>query len=65
LERFKGKIDPKPGMILSLNLKREDGEHKIPATVVSVDDKTVTVDYNHPLAGQIIVFTVTLVGIHT
>jgi FKBP-type peptidyl-prolyl cis-trans isomerase 2 len=65
LANFKGKIDPRPGMILSLNLERDGQNHKIPATVVSVDEDTVTVDYNHPLAGQVIVCTVTLVGIHT
>jgi len=65
LANFKGKIEPKPGMVLSLNLQRDGQDHKIPATVVSVSDDTVTVDYNHPLAGQVIVYTVTLVGIHS
>ena len=64
LANFKGKIEPKPGMVLSLNLQRDGRDHRIPATVVSVGDETVTVDYNHPLAGKVIVYTVTLVGIH-
>ena len=62
---FKGKITPKPGMILSLTLQREDGEHIVPATVVEVNDDTITVDYNHPLAGQVIVYTVKLIGINS
>ncbi len=62
---FKGKITPKPGMILSLTLQREDGEHIVPATVVEVNDDTVTVDYNHPLAGKVIVYTVKLIAIHS
>ncbi len=65
LANFKGKIEPKPGMVLSLNLQRDGQDHRIPATVVSVGDETVTVDYNHPLAGKVIVYTVTLVGIHS
>jgi FKBP-type peptidyl-prolyl cis-trans isomerase 2 len=62
---FPESFDPKPGMIVSLNLQREDGTHSVPATVVAADDDSVTVDYNHPLAGQIIVYTVTLVAINT
>jgi FKBP-type peptidyl-prolyl cis-trans isomerase 2 len=61
---FKGKIEPKPGMILSLNMEKDGETHQVPATVLSVDDDTVTVDYNHPLAGQVVVYNVTLVAIH-
>ena len=65
LDSLKGKIDPEPGMILALNVNRDGKPHKVPATVVAVNDDMVTVDYNHPLAGEVIVYTVTLVGIHT
>jgi len=65
LETFKGKIEPKPGMILALDVKSDGEPHKVPATVVSVHDDMVTLDYNHPLAGEVIVYTVTLIGIHT
>lgn len=65
LANFKGKSKPEPGMILALTMHKDGENHKIPATVVSVDEETVTVDYNHPLAGQVIVYTVTLVGINT
>ena len=65
LARFKGRNEPKPGMILALTMKKNGKDHKIPAMVVSVGDETVTVDYNHPLAGQVIVYTVTLVAINT
>ena len=64
LARFKGKIEPKPGMILSLNVQRENQQHQVPATVVAVTDDTVTVDYNHPLAGQVIAYRVTLIAIN-
>lgn len=64
LAGFKGKIEPKPGMILSLNMQRDEKSHKVPATVVSVSNDMVTVDYNHPLAGQVIVYDVTLIAIN-
>lgn len=65
LAGFKGKNELETGMILTLTIQKEGEEHKIPATVVSVGDETVTVDYNHPFAGQVIVYTVTLVAINT
>ena len=65
LAGFKGKNELETGMILTLTMQKDGEEHKIPATVVSVGDETVTVDYNHPLAGQVIVYTVTLVAINT
>ena len=65
LETFKGKIEPKPGMILAQDIKKDGETHKVPATVVAVQDDMVTLDYNHPLAGEVIVYTVTLIGIHT
>lgn len=65
LAGFKGKNELETGMILTLTIQKDGEEHKIPATVVSVGDETVTVDYNHPLAGQVIVYTVTLVAINT
>lgn len=64
LNTLQKKIDPKPGMILALNINKDGTSHKIPATVVAVNNDMVTVDYNHPLAGEVIVYTVTLIGIH-
>lgn len=57
---FAGRIDPKPGMILSLSIAREGVPHQVPATVLAAGQDSVTVDYNHPLAGQVITYTVTL-----
>jgi len=65
LASFKGKNELETGMILTLTIQKDGEDHKIPAMVVSVDDETVTVDYNHPLAGQVIVYTVTLMAINT
>ncbi len=57
---FAGKIDPKPGMILSLTIERDGVEQQVPATVVAVSGDMVTVDYNHPLAGKVLTYAVTL-----
>jgi len=57
---FAGKIDPKPGMILSLTINRDGQDQQVPATVLKVTGDTVTVDYNHPLAGKVLTYTVIL-----
>ena len=45
-----------------LQASTRDGR-KIPLTVVGLDDETVTVDANHPLAGRDLVFDVEVVEI--
>ena len=62
---FQGKPDPKPGMILSLNVDRDGERHKVPATITVVHKDNITVDYNHPLAGLPIVYEVRLVSINS
>ncbi|NLX19460.1 MAG: peptidylprolyl isomerase [Desulfobulbus sp.] len=57
---FSGRIDPKPGMVLSLSVEKEGVLQKVPATILTADSETVVVDYNHPLAGQVVAYTVTL-----
>ncbi len=64
-EVFRGKIDPKPGMILSLTIDKDGREQQVPATVLAANSETVTVDYNHPLAGKVLIYTVTLHAIAT
>jgi len=41
-------------------LEKDGANHQIPATVLAAGKEWVTVDYNHPLAGRIITYTVTL-----
>lgn len=60
---FKGK-DLQPGMTLSMDMEKDGKTHKVPATVTAISDETVTVDFNHPLAGQTLVYTLTLKEIH-
>ncbi len=56
-------VDPKPGMILSLTYEKNGANHQVPATVVEVDPQKIKVDYNHPLAGQAVTYTVKLLAI--
>ncbi|MCI5148062.1 MAG: peptidylprolyl isomerase [Candidatus Electrothrix sp. MAN1_4] len=65
LAHFQGKLDPKLGMVLSLSVERDGQQHKVPATITEVHDDSIMVDYNHPLAGRVIVYEVLLVSIHS
>ncbi|MCL7489549.1 MAG: peptidylprolyl isomerase [Desulfobulbaceae bacterium] len=60
LSVFNNSIQPQPGMILSLNVDRDGRQEKVPATVLNVADEKVTIDYNHPLAGKTVVYTLTM-----
>lgn len=57
---FGENIIPKPGMLLSITLDKDGTRKKAPATVIDVGGGRVTVDYNHPLAGKKVVYTITL-----
>jgi len=53
-------MDPQVGQ--TVGLTTQDGR-QIPARIVSVSDEGVTVDLNHPLAGQSLTFEIEVVGI--
>jgi FKBP-type peptidyl-prolyl cis-trans isomerase SlpA len=57
------RIIPVPGMILSLNIEKDGIEHKIPATIIEVNDETIVVDYNHPLSGHYLTYDLTVTAI--
>lgn len=57
------KLKPAPGMIVSLKAEKDGEEHSVPATVMEVDGTKVIVDYNHPLAGHHLNYTVELLDI--
>jgi FKBP-type peptidyl-prolyl cis-trans isomerase SlyD len=58
-DRFSGVPDVRPGM--QFTAQGKSGSRVV--TVVSVDDRNVTVDANHPLAGQTLNFDVTVVDV--
>lgn len=59
LEAF-GEMEPVAGMVVGLN--GPNGE-QLAATIAEVGDESVTLDFNHPLAGQELTFEITLVEI--
>lgn len=54
----------KVGMVLSLNIEREDKTHQVPALITDINKETIQVDFNHPLAGKSLTYKVTLKTIH-
>ncbi len=54
-----------PGMILGMNMENDGQQHTVPATVLAVGAQTMTVDFNHPLAGQDVTYQITLLSIDT
>ena len=53
-------IEPEVGMVLSM--QSPDGE--MPVRVVAVDEENLTLDANHPLAGQNLTFELTLIEVN-
>jgi peptidylprolyl isomerase len=53
-------IEPEVGMVLSM--QSPDGE--MPVRVVAVDEGNLTLDANHPLAGQNLTFELTLIEVN-
>jgi FKBP-type peptidyl-prolyl cis-trans isomerase SlyD len=53
------------GVEITVNADDEDeeGDEEMEATIVAVNDKTVTLDFNHPLAGKILNFDVHIIDI--
>lgn len=60
---FIKKINPRPGMIISLKVDKEGQEHQVPATIIEVNDNSVVVDYNHPLAGHHLSYEITVLAV--
>lgn len=58
---FPDDLTAKPG--LSFSFETSDGR-EIPGTVVRLDEDIVEVDFNHPLAGHEIIFTVNILDIN-
>lgn len=61
LTDFPEELPPEIG--LSYSFESDNGE-EIPGTVVKMKPDAAVIDFNHPLAGQEIVFTVNILGIN-
>lgn len=57
------KAELTPGMVVGLDMEVEGRMQKVPATVTGVEDDRITVDFNHPLAGQELLYKITLQSI--
>ena len=57
---FRQGLDPEPGMVLGMTVDRDGKTEKVPGLITDVSDGKVTIDFNHPLAGQPLVFKITL-----
>ncbi len=57
-ENFPKDQEIKAGMLLVMNLPNG---MKIPAKIMKVENETVTVDFNHPLAGKDLTFKIKIV----
>jgi peptidylprolyl isomerase len=54
-------MDPQVGQ--TVGLTAQDGQ-QVPARIIAVNDEGVTVDLNHPLAGESLTFAIEVVGIN-
>ena len=55
-------MNPQVGM--TIGLTTPEG-HQVPAQIVHLDDEKLTMDLNHPLAGESLTFEIEVVGIST
>ena len=51
------------GMVVALNMEVDGRMQKVPATITVLEGDKVTVDFNHPLAGQELLYKITLQSI--
>ncbi len=55
--------EPQVGMMLNLVFNTEQGEVTLPATITNLDEESITLDLNPPLAGQNVTFYIKVVEI--
>ncbi len=60
LSEFSQELQPEAGLIMSFNTP--DGD-EVPATILAVEGDRVRVDFNHPLAGHEVVFSVEILDV--
>ncbi|MFO7262432.1 MAG: peptidylprolyl isomerase [bacterium] len=59
-DQFPPDVDPQVGQVLAVQVA--PGQDAL-ATITAVDEETVTLDLNHPLAGETLVFDIELMDI--
>ena len=59
-DSIKVQTEIKPGIVLGLTIEKDGENHKVPALVTEIKGDDITVDFNHPLAGQILKYQVTI-----
>jgi peptidylprolyl isomerase len=59
-DSIKNQQNIKIGMVLGLTMEHNNQQHQVPATVTAIDAQNITVDFNHPMAGQTLTYKVTL-----
>ena len=57
------RLNPRPGMIISLTAQRDGEDIQVPATVMEVNEDGILIDYNHPLAGHNLTYQITILSI--
>ena len=57
---FSTELELEPGVIIGFDTP--SGE-ELPGMIVSLTDETVEVDFNHPLAGRVVVFEVEIIAV--
>jgi FKBP-type peptidyl-prolyl cis-trans isomerase 2 len=62
LDRFPEDITPEAGMRLTVRGPRG---HEMPFTIIAVSEDQATLDFNHPLAGENLNFSVTVRDVHS
>lgn len=63
-DKFSDKIEPKVGLVLSMNVHSNDVTHQVPATIVELKSDSIMIDYNHPLAGHPLNYEITVLSIN-
>ena len=61
---FGDKITPKPGIVLGLTIERNGQKQKVPAMVKEIVGDEVIIDFNHPLAGQDLIYKITVTAVN-
>lgn len=52
--------DLAPGMVIGMTIERDGQSHQVPAMITGVNGDQITVDFNHPLAGQELIYRITV-----